>query len=317
MVYGESRVVLNPGRCAVLGHPVGHSLSPLLHRAAYAELGLDWSYEAIDVEADQLPGFLNGLDGHWRGLSVTMPLKRAVVALVDELDPLAATVGVVNTVTFGPGRPGDRSLRRGSNTDVAGFAATLTGRPVDRVLVLGAGATACSLLAALPPDAEVSVLARGVHSGQQLQAVAARLGRAPVQLLGTASPDTPADRPNLLVSTLPAGAIGSTELAGLAGLLPGPGGTVLDVVYDGWPTLLARAAVASGAASRSGLDLLVHQAIGQVSSMTGMPVDVPGLGTVLVAALVAAGVPGARELSDRFPNGDRSHQGNGDTDANL
>lgn len=280
----------------MLGHPVGHSLSPLLHRAAYAELGLDWTYDAVDVDEDGLADFLAaaGRPGsRWRGLSLTMPLKWAVVPLLDELDPVAATVGTVNTVVFGPHRPGAAPLRRGANTDVAGVRAALSGRPTGSVVVLGAGATACSVLAALPPDAEVTALARDPARAYRLRALADLLER-PVRV-GRFG-DGVGDRPDVLVSTLPGGALDGAVLAGLGDALPGPGGTVLDAVYAGWPTPLARAASGTGALLLSGLDLLVHQAVVQVRLMTGLPVAPRVLG----AALVAAGVPGSGEVADRL-----------------
>ena len=278
-------------RCAVLGHPVGHSLSPVLHRAAYAALGLDWDYVAVDVDADGLAGFVDGLDGRWRGLSLTMPLKWAVLPLLDELDPVAATVGTVNTVVFGPHRPGARPLRRGVNTDVPGIASVLAGAPAREVVVLGAGATACSVLAALDPAADVTVLARDPARAGRLREVADRLDR-PVRI--ERLPDAggaPVGRPDLLVSTLPGGALPAVH----PDLVPGPGGTVFDVVYDGWPTPLARAGAAAGARVLSGLDLLVAQAVGQVEAMTGRGVDV----AVLADALVAAGVEGGSDLVAR------------------
>jgi len=84
----------DPRRAAVLGHPVAHSLSPRLHRAAYAALGLDgWAYDAIGTTEEALPGFLAALDGTWAGLSLTMPLKQTVIPLLDHVEPLAAVVG--------------------------------------------------------------------------------------------------------------------------------------------------------------------------------------------------------------------------------
>src|SRR3954465_4946696 len=86
-------------RAAVLGHPTPHSLSPSLHRAAYAALGLDdWRYDAFDVTEEGLPGFVADLDGPWAGLSLTMPLKQTVIPLLDHIEPLAQVVGAVNTV---------------------------------------------------------------------------------------------------------------------------------------------------------------------------------------------------------------------------
>jgi shikimate dehydrogenase len=109
---------------AVLGHPIAHSLSPRLHRAAYAALGLDgWRYDAIDVTEDGLPAFLDALDGSWAGLSLTMPLKQTVIGLLDHVEPLASVVGAVNTVLVQPG--GRRPTRTGANTDVHGIVAAL------------------------------------------------------------------------------------------------------------------------------------------------------------------------------------------------
>ena len=106
-------------RAAVLGRPVGHSLSPVLHTAAYAALGLaDWSYTAVDCGAAELPGLLAGLGPDWAGLSLTMPLKRAALAVADSVHPLAAAVGAANTLVLGGGR-------RAYTTDVAGIAEAL------------------------------------------------------------------------------------------------------------------------------------------------------------------------------------------------
>src|SRR4029453_14406564 len=135
-------------RAAVLGSPIAHSLSPLLHRAAYAELGLDWRYDAIDVDAAGLPGFLAGLDERWVGLSLTMPLKRAVLPLCARLGSMAAAVGAANTVLWSVDR-----ARIAENTDVPGLVAALGSAGMSaapqRVVVLGGGATAASALAAV------------------------------------------------------------------------------------------------------------------------------------------------------------------------
>ena len=115
-----------PRRAAVLGHPVAHSLSPTLHRAAYEALGLTgWRYDAVDVTEDELPAFVAGLDASWAGLSLTMPLKQTVIPLLDHVEPLAEVVGAVNTVLFA-----GRGTLVGANTDVYGIVAALrAGRP--------------------------------------------------------------------------------------------------------------------------------------------------------------------------------------------
>jgi shikimate dehydrogenase len=111
-------------RAAVLGQPIAHSLSPILHNAAYEALGLaDWEYGRFEVGEDDLAGFLNGLGDEWAGLSLTMPLKQVVLGLLDHVEPLAGVTGSVNTVVFtgkGPAR-----MAVGTNTDVYGIVTAL------------------------------------------------------------------------------------------------------------------------------------------------------------------------------------------------
>ncbi len=135
-------------RAAVLGSPIAHSLSPVLHRAAYGELGLDgWSYDRFDVDEAALPGFFADLGPEWAGLSLTMPLKRAVIPLLDEISETASSVDAVNTVVFT-----EDGRRVGDNTDIPGMVAALREHGIEQVdsaAILGAGATASSALAAL------------------------------------------------------------------------------------------------------------------------------------------------------------------------
>ncbi len=252
-----------PGRrAAVLGLPIAHSLSPVLHRAAYRALGLDWSYDAIEVDEPGLAAFLAGCDATWAGLSLTMPLKTAVLDLLDEVDPLAATVGAVNTVLFQRGR------RRGANTDAPGMAAALRGAGAvpGPVAVLGAGATARSALAALAalgvPHA--TVYARRPEVAHGLEELGAALA-----IDVRVEPFLRADEAllcDLVVSTVPAG--GADELAGA---VPAGAGLLHDVLYHPWPTPLARSWAAHDGVVVGGLDLLVHQAALQVELMTGLP----------------------------------------------
>jgi shikimate dehydrogenase len=249
----------------VLGSPIRHSLSPVLHRAAYAELGLaDWSYDAFEVDEAALPGFCAGLDGSWAGLSLTMPLKRAVMPLLDEVSDLARAVDAVNTVVFtGDGR------RVGDNTDVPGLVNALRERGVSRVpsaAVLGAGATATSALAALREltDGPVRVFVRGDSRAAEMSAAGERLGI-------TVEPRPWEDAAEalsapLVIATTPKGAADH-----LAQAVPAAPGVLFDVVYDPWPTPLAAAWSKNNGAVVSGLDLLVHQAVLQVGLMTGRP----------------------------------------------
>jgi shikimate dehydrogenase len=245
----------------VLGSPIGHSLSPVLHRAAYAELGLTWTYEAHRVDEAGLAGFLAGLDASWRGLSLTMPLKRTVVPLLDGLTDRAVQAGAANTVILQDGR------RTGHNTDVPGIAAAVRERhagPVERALVLGGGATAASAILGLADLGcrHVTLLVREDSRAVETLATAARHPAAPEVVLGRLDGGgVPAD---ILVSTIPADAQTDRVRAAADRV-----GVVFDVVYDPWPTPLARQARAAGAVLVSGLDLLVHQAVLQVELMTG------------------------------------------------
>jgi len=249
-------------RAAVLGSPIAHSLSPVLHRAAYAALGLDdWTYTAIECDEAGLPGVLAAPG--WVGLSLTMPLKRAVLPLLDRTEPLAVEAGGANTVVFEGG------ARLGYNTDVPGMVTALAEAGVTApagATILGAGATACAALAALRETGLTSavVLVRDQARAGDLLAAAGRLGMA-VELrpFGTGVRDG-----DLLVSTVPAGA---ADYYAERARNPRPGpSAVLDVVYHPWPTPLAQAAARSGAVVVSGFDLLLHQAARQVELMTGI-----------------------------------------------
>ena len=256
-------------RCAVLGSPIAHSLSPLLHRAAYAALGLDWAYERFEVSADGLADFVSGLDSSWHGLSLTMPLKEAVLGL-GEVDPVARLAGAGNTLILG-GR------RQVYNTDVPGLVWAVrraTSGPLPRVTLLGSGATARSVVVALTDLAAetVTVVARNPAKAEALADLGRQLGLAVrVQPWGSALP--PAD---LAVSAVTAGAVDS-----LAAEIAASAGVVLDIVYAPWPTPLAQAAAAAGRTVIGGIDLLVGQALRQIELMTGRPVSAE----VLYAAL--------------------------------
>jgi shikimate dehydrogenase len=263
----------------------------VLHRAAYDALGLDWSYDAVEVGESGLAEFLGGLDGSWRGLSLTMPLKRRLMDLLgptDEVDRWARLAGAANTLVLGPSRPhtlGGGGARLAANTDVPGAMVALRAAgPVGRAVVLGGGATAGSVLLALAEIGcgSATVLARSPERAADAVAAA---GRHPAgmrvevaELPSEGSP--PGDafrRVDLLVSTIPAAAQTAPLVAALADVP-----AVFDVVYDPWPTPLAAAALASGRTLVSGLDLLVEQAALQVALMTGAT-EVP------VAAMREAG----------------------------
>ncbi|MET9644191.1 shikimate dehydrogenase [Streptomyces syringium] len=263
-------------RAAVLGSPIVHSLSPVLHRAAYAALGLgEWTYDRFEVDEAALPGFLEGLDGTWAGLSLTMPLKRAVIPLLDGISATAESVEAVNTVLLT-----DDGRRLGDNTDIPGIAAALRERGARKVAsatVLGAGATASSALAALARicTGEVTAYVRSAERAAEMRHWGERLG-VDVRTADWSRAAEGLGAP-LVVATTPAGA---TD--GLAAEVPEHPGTLFDVLYEPWPTPLAAAWADRGGAILGGLDLLVHQAVLQVEQMTGCP-------TAPLAAMRAAG----------------------------
>lgn len=262
-------------RAAVLGHPIEHSLSPVLHRAAYAELGLDWVYDRVDVTGDGLAAFLDSLDESWAGLSLTMPLKNDVLPLLDEVDPVAAATGAVNTVVLESGR------RRGANTDVGGLVAALDehGAGHGPSAVLGAGATARSAVAGLAARGTtlVTAYARRPEAAGDLRATAEAVGVIlEVRPWSDAAAGLGAD---VVVSTVPRGAGDA-----LAQDVPATPGTLLDVVYDPWPTPLAAAWAEHGGQVASGLDLLLHQAVLQVRLMTGRDAPVAAMRAALARA---------------------------------
>ncbi|KND26880.1 shikimate dehydrogenase [Streptomyces acidiscabies] len=257
-------------RAAVLGSPVAHSLSPVLHRAAYDALELtDWSYDRFEVDEDSLADFVAGLGGEWAGLSLTMPLKRAVIPLLDEISEAAASVEAVNTLVFT-----EDGRKIGDNTDIPGMVAALRERGIEQVesaAILGAGATASSALAALSRicAGEVVVYVRSEARAAEMRQWGERLDVE----VRTADWGDAAEglRAPLVVATTPAGATDA-----LAHAVPERPATLFDVLYDPWPTELAARWSMYGGAVVSGLDLLVHQAVLQVEQMTGLrpaPVD--------------------------------------------
>lgn len=252
-------------RAAVLGSPIEHSLSPVLHRAAYQELGLDdWSYDRFEVDEAALPEFVTGLGPEWAGLSLTMPLKRAIIPLLDGISDTAASVEAVNTVVLT-----EDGRRLGDNTDIPGILAALHERGVEKVpsaAILGAGATASSALAALSRicSGEVTAYVRTPARADEMRQWGERLG---VQVR-TADWSRAAEAlaAPLVIATTPAG---TTDA--LAPAVPEAAGTLFDVLYEPWPTALAAAWSGRGGKVVGGLDLLVHQAVLQVGQMTGRP----------------------------------------------
>lgn len=252
---------LTSTRCAVIGHPVHHSLSPALHRAAYAALGLDWTYTAEDVEPGHVGAFVESLDASWCGLSVTMPHKQAILRHGTPDEPVLLA-GAANTWV----RTAKGPIVR--NTDIPGFGIACRAhgvRALDQVTIVGNGATARSSLIAVDQlgASRVTIVARTRERAQPLADLGTRLGLT-VTVQG---PDASLPDADVVVSTVPVA--GS---AALAEALVASAPVVFDSVYDPWPTPLAEAGAASGRLVLNGLDLLAGQAVDQIRWMTGQSV---------------------------------------------
>ena len=260
---------------AVIGSPIAHSLSPVIHRAAWEQLGIDgWEYRRAEVTEESLPTFIGQLDESFCGLSVTMPCKQAVMPLLDAIDPLASAVGAVNTVVPSAG------MLAGFNTDVTGIASAIrracsrSGVPVpSSALVLGARATASSTLAGLGElgITTTTVAARRFGGPGSVISAASRLGASVEQVMWSdvSAVASAAARADVLISTLPAGV--ADPIASC--LAPREGQILLDVIYSPRDTALRTTFEKAGGVVAEGTDMLVYQGAAQVQLMTGRSPD--------------------------------------------
>lgn len=297
-------------RAYVLGHPIAHSLSPALHRAAYAYLGeANLEYDRRDTLPDDLPAIMRGVRNpagteeapYIAGLSVTMPLKTAVIQYCDELSETARVTGAVNTVY----PRGERVL--GDNTDVIGIVnalrhAGLEPQPLkDSAAIVGGGATAISALTALHQlgYSRVSVYARSLHKLGSVQEAADRLGVQLEQISLSELPQNLAERGHHpVISTLPARAADewASQLSGLKGASATHQPVLLDVAYNPWPSVLASVWEASGGAVVSGLEMLLYQAVEQVLLFTDCTLQPAELLGLINAMCEAVGLPSREHL---------------------
>ncbi len=248
-----------PRTLAVLGSPIAHSKSPSLHTAAYAVLGLPWSYRAVEVVEGSLGAFVNTLDSSWRGLSLTMPLKREVLPMLGSRTQLVETVGAANTVLLD-----EDGVLHGFNTDVAGIVAAFADHGVtslENVQILGSGATAASVLAAVSTLGVTRALvsARDPERAASLEPLAAALGvELTIRRLGMM--DRSLSVPSAVIATVP----GASDHGMVYPEALRRGAVLLDVAYEPWPSELAAAWSEVGGTVVSGLEMLLHQAIAQV-----------------------------------------------------
>lgn len=267
-------------KAAVLGSPISHSLSPILHNSAYRALGLTHTYSAIEVSEQDFPVFISNLQEDWLGVSLTMPLKEVAFQVATSTDLVADQTGVINTLVFSNGVAG-------YNTDVAGIVDALTEHGVTRAtsgLIFGAGATARSALVALHKlgITRVECIARNNAAvavlktlGESLKIEFSHVDLEASQWL----------RSDVVINTTPVGSLNE-----VAAQVWQPKGILLDVVYDPWPTQLAAAWGVTGGSIISGLSMLLHQAAHQVSLMTASPAPITQMRTALNEELLARGL---------------------------
>jgi shikimate dehydrogenase len=263
-------------RAAVIGRPVAHSLSPVLHRAAYAALGLtDWTYDALDIGAEDLPVLLAGLGEEWVGFSVTMPCKQAAVDVADVVEPLPRLLHAANTLIR------TDAGWRAENTDVSGVGMALQLAGVEQVrhaAIIGAGGTAAAAAVALASlgAQHVDVVVRNTSRAGDVTRVLQTLD---VSTAVTRISDADLEAP-VVVSTVPIDA--QPDVLALPWRREQ---TVLDVLYAPWPTPLAQRVTEVGGTVVSGLEVLFWQATEQVELMTGRPAPIAAMRAALDAAV--------------------------------
>lgn len=267
-------------KAAVLGSPVSHSLSPVIHNAAYRALGLDHSYSAIEIAEPDLGNFLDSVDENWLGVSLTMPLKEVAFEFAQTCDELANLTGAINTLVF-------REQLEAYNTDVLGIVDALTeagSGQIDTAVIFGSGATARSALVATQRlgAKEVSCVARNVDDVLRMKSVAAAIG---VEFSHTETGESGWLVADVVVNTTPVGVLDE-----IAREVYSPNGLLLDVVYNPWPTQLAASWAVTGGTIVSGLSMLLHQAAHQVMLMTGQTAPVAQMREALNAELLTRGL---------------------------
>ena len=267
-------------KAAVLGSPVSHSLSPVLHNGAYRSLGLDHTYSAIDVTEANFQSFISTLDDSWLGVSLTMPLKEVAFQVATAIDDVASQTGAINTLVFDGGISG-------FNTDVAGIVDALIEKGISSAqlgTLFGSGATARSALVAMSQlgikqvhcvarnELDVAVL---IDLGKQIGVEVAHSQVSESQWLTS----------DVVVNTTPVGVLDE-----IAKDVWQPKGVLLDVVYHPWPTQLAASWLVCGGEVTSGLSMLLHQAAHQVTLMTNQVAPIQDMRTSLNLELVARGL---------------------------
>jgi shikimate dehydrogenase len=257
---------------AVLGSPISHSLSPAIHAAAYAVMQEDWVYERFQVEKEDLLDFLSKSEGSFAGFSLTMPLKERAFEFATVADQISSITKATNTLVWSGGK------WQGSNTDVFGISKSLAANisgSINKVLILGSGATAVSAITAVSesfPSSKVFLHARNRKKVSELLKFSKALGLSARRARFLKSGMLKAD---VVISTLPSGVL-NLVAANFSGLkIFKPRGALLDVAYNPWPSDIAKVWSASGSMVISGKEMLIWQALAQIRIFKSGDVQLP------------------------------------------
>ena len=283
MITGKTRI------CGLIGNPIGHSMSPAMHNAAFSSMGLDYIYLPFRVEGDKLASAIDGLRAfNMRGLNVTIPYKVAVIPFLNELESLAQKIGAVNTIV------NDNGILKGYNTDAGGFLKALIEKGVEpqgkKVVILGAGGAARAISFTLADrGAELVILNRqlemdwAVELAGSVSQFSAREAKA--LELNDNNLSAVLESTNILVNATSVGMSPDISQTPVPAKLLKPGLVVFDVVYNPVKTRLLAEAEAAGAETIDGIDMLVWQGALAFELWTGAKAPVNLMKAKVVEAL--------------------------------
>ena len=266
-----------PGKtkvCGIIGDPIEHTMSPLMHNAAFDKMGIDYLYVPFKVGKEDLGKAIEGMRAlNMRGLNVTIPHKVAVIPFLDELDPLAEKIGAVNTIVNEDG------VLTGYNTDATGFLQALMERGIEpkdkNIVILGAGGASRAISFVLAEgDAHLVILNRELEL-DWAEELAHRLSQAFNQEVQALKLDGKKlamvlDKADILVNATSVGMSPNINETPVPAKLLKPGLVVFDIVYNPIKTRLLREAEAAGAKTINGVDMLVWQGASSVEMWTGL-----------------------------------------------
>ena len=275
------------GLCGIIGDPIEHSMSPVMHNAAFEKVGLDYLYLPFRVKKEELGKAIDGMRAlNIRGFNVTIPHKVSVMQFLDELDPLAEKIGAVNTIV------NDEGFLKGYNTDAAGFLQALLERGIEprgkNVVILGAGgaARATSFVMA-ERGASLAILNRTLDKARECADRIARLfqGEAEALQLSRENQTAALSKTDILVNTTSVGMSPSTDETPVAADLLFPSLIVCDIVYNPVETRLLREAREAGTETVDGVDMLVWQGALAFERWTGRKAPIEVMRKELIEAL--------------------------------